>query len=188
MKKIFALACATSVLALASGAWAQQYQVNLSGTVQGFCTVGAPVKHNTGVTTDTGGTASASSASFTFASDFSNASGILNHSAGNVDLPVTTNHACNYVLSSANGGLQRSSGGPSIPYTAAVVAGDTIAAGPLTALLSGTGNQVGNALLVPADATNHANVTIGFDVATDGTTVYGAGTYTDQLTLQINPS
>ncbi len=98
MKKLLAFACAGSVLALSSGAFAAgpntTYNLTVSGTISPFCDI----------TTGSSGTYSFPAG--TGATYFDNGvGGVTGNISGDVQLSVSANNKCKFSVSSSNGGL-----------------------------------------------------------------------------------
>ncbi|MGO9486931.1 MAG: hypothetical protein ACLPX9_20565 [Rhodomicrobium sp.] len=189
MKKLLVLACATSALALASGANAQNYNIQISGNVGTTCTIGSPTAYDVGTGAADNVSYNSVGASFTYNSNFADSNGHLKGVAGWVDIPVSTNHACAFSLTTVNGALT-SSGNTPINYNAGLAGGDANPTSSFVQTNGSPGAQIGSITVTPSSYTagyGAANVSVGFSVSSDSTT-HGTGVYQDTLQLTINPA
>ncbi len=178
MKKLLALACATSALALcgSAAASADSYALHLTGTIGPVCAITATsgVKNETvPLTPDGNGGFQAIPATT---------------SSG---LTVTGNGKCAVTPTTANGGLRGAATNATvIPYTA-YLTGGAHAAAPLT--VGGIGATAPNTAGATVDTIgstlatgNGYSATVNYALAASG--VVPADTYTDTLTVTVNPS
>lgn len=174
MKKVLALACVTSVLALASGANAQSYSVTLNGSVPATCKV-------TGATI-TGGLAGSSADTSSATVNFDLSSG--NEVTGYVLLAYDANSQCNFSIASTYGALKNTAYSgtdpkPTLSYSAGMGRwpGDGV-----TPVTGATTFMYFNAL---ATGVQSKTLYVGWDIGAHGP--LAAGTYTDTLTVTITP-
>ena len=123
MKKLLALACATSALAFASGANADT-SIVISGPIGQACAISATtaVSDQGMAATPTPGTTTTFAYSST---EFANTSGTI-YQSGHVTYTPTVNTACDYTMTPANGALRAQSGsshGATLPLSAAIAVG-----------------------------------------------------------------
>jgi hypothetical protein len=172
MKKMIALACATSVLALASGASAADWSIVMSGQVLPSCSINATP------TVSAGGSTTGTTTTFNYApSDFS-ALGVTKHLSGNVQFTSVSTGNCQFSATSGTGALTGSS--HTIGYTAGIIKGTT----PALAAPAGA-----NAALNGSPATKTTSgadiVTVGFEIASGQTA--DVDSYTETLSISITP-
>ncbi len=165
MKKLLVLACSTSVLALASGAFAQttSYNVQLSGTVAPYCNITtAALAQPISLPTTIGG---------------------LGSFSGSQAVAVQGNSKCAYTLGSASGGLKGNSTSVIVPYTASL---SNSIEGPKVVGSDFNGPNPNFNSIAAAAVGAGQTVTINWSGA--GESGLAADTYTDTLTLTVNAS
>ena len=194
MKKIFALACAASALAITSAADAEssigskgdQFSVAIKGTVPGYCTLSSPSTFNVsnGSYTPSGG----SNGTGTFdISNLGNAGGLVQGWSATGSFQITANESCNLSLISANGGLKNTSNtsANNISYNAVVYDSQSSA----TPVQVTTPNMPFSSFNSKFDPVNLGNETVNFGVSiSPGSNPVAAGVYQDTLTLIVNPT
>lgn len=178
MKKLLALACAASALALTSAAHADTTSLTVNGTVLGYCTINQPTPSTYSL------------------GNISNSNGARIGAKVGIPLTVAANGACQYTLTTTNGGLKGPTGSPLVPYFADVVAGTSTSVSTTPAWsVPGTAaaaNTVLNAagLVIPAVSSNPTTQNVVVEVATTADvsatpTVLSQGTYTDILVVTV---
>jgi hypothetical protein len=207
MKKILAIACATSALALASGAYADvtvtgtsqhhSTSINLSATVQSSCTLSIPIATDTGAGSNakTTPTADFDNVNFSY-SNIVNSSSFLIGASGYVRFPVTTTGSCNFELSASKGALD-AGGSKVIPYGAGLSSTDVSSAQASAVSATPSAAALNGLQFTPIPVSNVglngvADVWVAFNIPADtsGTSYqsYPGGTYTDTLTLKMTPA
>lgn len=196
MKKIFALACATSALAIVAaanadaqgigiGSTGDQFSVTIKGTVPGYCTLSSPGTFNVSNGSFTPG----GSKNGTFAiGNIGNAGGLVQDWSATGSFQITANESCNLSLISANGGLvnQSNTSANKISYNAVVY--DTASSATLLPVPTAP-NSTFSAFNSKFNATTLGNETINFGVSiAAGSAAVAAGNYQDVLTLAVNPT
>ena len=177
MKKLLALACVTSALALTSAAHAD-YAVTVSGNVPAYCTI------TSGASSTGGGSASAATIALGAIAD---GAGGVTGGNGSVTLNVSVNSACTYTVkgTGALAGL-KAENHQSIPYLVGLVNASTIATSDEVHAASGAGYQLPvTALGAGTAGVGSETVTLGVNVPAVTGTIYGADTYQDVLTISI---
>jgi hypothetical protein len=192
MKKLLALACATSALALSSGAWADtlynsyDYSIAINGTVGTSCTLSLPEAADTPGANEASGTHSTATiggVTFNY-SALADSNFHIKGATGHVTFPVTTNDFCQYTLSGTNGNLNGTD--TPIAYTAGMKAGTTAPA--ISELLPGANGTISTLTLPNAKSSNgDATVTVGFHIPADNSKVFAGGQYSEILKLNILP-
>jgi hypothetical protein len=196
MKKIFALACATSALAsvasananaqgIGIGSKGDQFSVTIQGTVPGYCTLSSSGTFNisNGSYTPSGNR----SGNFQI-TNLGSAGGVVQGVSATGSFQIAANESCNLSLVSANGGLvnQSNSAANKISYSAVVYdSGSPSALVPVPAApntpFSAFGSQFNPSTL------GNETVNFGFSISS-GTSPVAAGNYQDLLTLIVNPT
>jgi hypothetical protein len=195
MKKIFALACATSALAIVSTANAgsgslgistgDQFSVTIKGTVPGYCTLSSPGTFNVsnGTYTPSGN----KNGTFDIA-NLGNAGGLVQEWTATGSFQITANESCNLSLISTNGGLKNTSNSSAsnINYSA-VVYDSQSSATPV--VVPAAPNTAFSGFSSKFDPVTLGNETINLGVSiSSGSAPVAAGTYQDVLTLIVNPT
>ena len=192
MKKFFALACATSALAITSaadagssiGSTGDQFSVTIKGAVPGYCTLSVPSTFN--VSNGSYAASGSNTGTFDIAS-LGNAGGLVQGWSATGSFQITANESCNLSLISEKGGLKNTSN-PSannISYSAVVYDSQSSAA-PVAVPAPNTPFSAFNSKFDPVTL---GNETINFGVSiSPGSSPVAAGTYQDTLTLIVNPT
>ena len=174
MKKLLAIACASSVLALASGANAgTTYGLTVQGAINPFCDI-----------TTTAGASDYTFPTGTGTGKFDNGTGGTNSGVGVTRaLNVSANSQCAVAVSSAHGGLQGATNTSTlIPY----------AAGTAFGTVSGTHtvvNGVNTALAISAATMVLGNNTLNVKIELAANAgPYPVDTYSDTLTITVTAS
>ena len=191
MKKLLVIACATSALALASGAYAQgippgdTYRIDITGVAGSFCTIASASASASGAIIGgvaPNGVAGPTNGSTTFTYPLGKSThptGALKANSGSVTLTVNENNACRYTLSSLNGGLQGTKGYIPLAYMANLNTNN-----PQTA----RGSDF-DSVTIPADLVGGAQqLTVNYSILAAPGTALAPDTYTDTLTVNIYPS
>ena len=170
MKKLIALACAVSALALTSGANADTFAVTLGGSVPGFCSL-----------TNNGGSHYVSIAGL------GAANGTIAGGSGSHTVNYSANTGCKFTLSSSHAALTGTGGNPqTIAYGAALVTGSSA---PTTYVPASTSPysvlDVGSAG-IGVNPSGITPVTFGWNVPAQPTTVYAKDDYEDTITIALS--
>jgi hypothetical protein len=193
MKKFFALACATSALAITSaadagssiGSTGDQFSVTIRGAVPGYCTLSSP------------GTFNVSNGSFTPSgnkngtfdiANLGNAGGLVQEWSATGSFQITANESCNLSLISANGGLKNTSNASAnnISYSAVVYDSQSSATPVAVPAAPNTAFSSFNSRFDPVTLGNET-INLGVSIS-NGSAPVAAGTYQDVLTLIVNPT
>ena len=193
MRKILAVACATSALAIVTAANAgntgigssstgDQFSVTIQGTVPGYCTLAGP-----GTFTVSNGSFSPSGkgAGVFQITNLGTAGGVVEAVSASGSFQISANESCNLSLVSANGGLKNLSNtaANNISYTA-VVYDSLSSSAPVQA-----SNTAFSAFTSQFKADSLGNETINFAFSiTPGVAPVAAGNYQDVLTLNVSPT
>lgn len=195
MKKVFAIACATSALAIVSAAHAgggigigstgDQFSITIQGTVPGYCNLSSP-----GTFTVSNGsfTSSASKAGTLQIANLGSASGVVEGVTATGSFTIAANESCSLSLVSANGGLanQSNSAANKISYSAVVY--DSASSATYVAVPAAA-NTPFSQFNSKFDPTNLGNETVNFGFSISaGTSPVAAGNYLDTLTLIVAPT
>ena len=192
MTKIFALACATSALAIVStanagssiGSTGDQFSITIQGTVPGYCTIASPGTFNV-----TNGTFNSSGKSGTLQiASLGSAGGVVEAVSAIGSFQIAANESCALSLVSSNGGLANQSNNTAnkISYSAVVYDGaspSTYTPVPSTPNLA---FSTFNSQFKP-DSLGNETVNFGFSI-TAGTSPVAAGVYQDVLTVNLSPT
>jgi hypothetical protein len=195
MKKFFALACATSTLAIVAAANADaqgigigskgdQFSVTIKGAVPGYCTISSPPTFNVsnGSYTPTG-----NSGTFDI-SNLGNAGGLVQQWSATGSFQITANESCALSLVSTNAGLKNTSNGAAnnIGYSAVVYDSQSNATPVAVPTAPNTAFSSFNSKFDPVAL---GNETINLAVSiSNGSAPVAAGVYQDTLTLIVNPN
>jgi hypothetical protein len=185
MKKLIALACGVSALALASGAQAAEtYSVTINGTVPAFCKLAGA--SGTSGTNITGGwnTGSTTQATATVTS-LADSSGVVQHTSAAATLAISANASCKAVLNSLHGGLYNTT-----HPTAAVISYDVTAYDTSKTATAAAPVAAGNFKQIDLDYNDllSDSIYVAFDIPEGGANhPVAAGSYTDTLTLTLTP-
>lgn len=188
MRKIIALAGATSALAILSAANAassgDQFAVTITGTVPGYCTIAS-----TGAFTVSNGTFASSGKSGNLQiSNLGTAGGVVQAVSATGSFQMNANKSCAVSLISSNGGLanQSNSVANKISYSAAVWDSGTVTTyQPVPAAANTAFSQFVSQF--KADTLGNETVNFGFSI-TAGASPVAAGNYQDVLTVNLTPT
>ena len=186
MTKIFALACATSALALVSAANAggDQFSITIQGTVPGYCTVAS-----TGTFNVTNGAFSASGKSGNLQiANLGTAGGVVEAVSATGSFQMNANEPCALSLVSSNGGLanQSNSAANKISYSAVIF--DSVSPSSYVPVPT-TANTAFSTFTsqFKSDTLGNEAVNFGFSI-TAGASPVAAGNYQDVLTVNLTPT
>jgi hypothetical protein len=194
MKKFFALACATSALAITSaadagssiGSTGDQFSVTIKGAVPGYCTLSVPSTFN--VSNGSYAASGSNTGTFDIAS-LGNAGGLVQGWSATGSFQITANESCNLSLISQYGGLKNTSNtaANNISYSAVVYDSQSPNTNPIA--VPTAPNTAFSGFNSKFDPTTLGNDTINFGVSiSPGSSPVAAGTYQDTLTLIVNPT
>lgn len=193
MTKLFALAYATSALAIVAstanagstiGSTGDQFSITIQGTVPGYCNIGSPGTFNV---TNGSFTSSGKSGTLQIAS-LGTTGGVVEAVSAIGSFQINANESCALSLVSANGGLanQSNSAANKISYSAVVY--DSGSPSTYTPVPSAP-NQAFSAFnsQFKPDTLGNETVNFGFSI-TAGTSPVAAGVYQDVLTVNLSPT
>lgn len=177
MKKLLALACATSALALTTGATADTYTMSIQGIIAPVCSITAVL----GGMGNSNGTLNGGQTSFV-APNAVDGSGHLVDNRGGFTLSINATGGCHYNITPSRGYLAGTTSTQHIPYLAGLVAGSEISASNLV-----NASALPYAAPISIGTAGTQYVTAAFNVQADLTTVYAPDTYTDTLRIDVLP-
>lgn len=194
MKKLVALACAASALALSSSAFAQTipantYSLTINGSVPPICNIASVDKPSVGGAGAVGATFTPGSGTTGTINlpNLAGANGVVQAASATTNVYIALNGTCSASLTSAHGGLYNTS-----HTNAAVIA--------YSASINSNGSSANTGVIPTTPNTQFSTVSFGFDPSLPTRTLavalgilgggnpVAAGSYTDTLTMTLQPA